>query len=98
MMGTRRKARSTESASGAEVGCPAPCRLCGARARACGGCPGFQVWFRAVDANDPGVMLHCALCGCPAHQHSIDQVCPTRAGASCIREGPREILYADAPL
>ena len=40
----------------------------------CADCPGFQIWFRACDANDPGVMLHCSLCGCSAHSHEMDQV------------------------
>ena len=41
---------------------------------ACAGCSGFQLWFRPCDANDPQVMLHCSVCGCPAHVHSVDQV------------------------
>ena len=40
----------------------------------CSDCPGFQIWFRASDANDPGVMLHCSVCGCSAHLHEVDQV------------------------
>ena len=40
----------------------------------CTTCPGFQIWFRACDANDPDVMLHCSVCGCSAHLHQVDQV------------------------
>ncbi len=40
----------------------------------CTGCPGFEIWFRPCDANDPEVMLHCSACGCPAHLHAVDKV------------------------
>ena len=75
-MSAKRKAQTTKSQPAVLRSGAPPLQAVRSACTACGDCPGFQVWFRAVDANDPGVMLHCALCGCPAHQHSIDQVSP----------------------
>ena len=48
-----------------------------------------------MEANDPGVMLHCALCGCPAHQHSIDQVRPVYAPVAYHLLGYWDTTYWD---
>ena len=39
----------------------------------CTACDGFEIWFRAADANDPNVMLFCSRCGCASDKHIVDQ-------------------------
>ncbi|KAK9908281.1 hypothetical protein WJX75_005431 [Coccomyxa subellipsoidea] len=39
----------------------------------CSTCEGFEIWFRAADANDPNVMLFCSRCGCATDKHIVDQ-------------------------
>lgn len=53
----------------------------------CSTCEGFEIWFRAADANDPNVMLFCSRCGCATDKHSMDQ-------ASCAMPHCASYLYA----
>jgi hypothetical protein len=44
----------------------------------CSTCEGFEIWFRAADANDPNVMLFCSRCGCATDKHIVDQASKLR--------------------
>ena len=52
----------------------------------CTDCKGFGIWFRACDANNPEVMLHCSLCGCPADRHPVDLTWKRMEEAKAARE------------
>jgi len=39
----------------------------------CADCPGFEIHFRTVDANNVEVMFYCSLCGCAAASHEVTQ-------------------------